>query len=153
MKNPVRTIVTCAMLALPALATAAKPVIEVYKTETCGCCEAWTEHLKEHGFSVKVNNVPNPGDYRQKFGIPAELGSCHTAKVGAYAIEGHVPASDIKRLLDSGAKARGLAVPEMPHGSPGMETGRSDPYDVLLVQPDGRTSVYKHYQGKPERKN
>ena len=137
------------MLGLPAIAAAAKPVIEVYKSPTCGCCQAWADHLKENGFTVKVNNVPDTATYRQKFGIPAELGSCHTAKVGAYAIEGHVPASDIKRLLDSRAKARGLAVPEMPHGSPGMETGRNDSYDVLLIGPDGRTKVFKHYAGKP----
>lgn len=151
MRKQLRTIITCAVLGLPALATAAKPVVEVYKTETCGCCQAWVDHLKENGFAVKVNNVADTASYRQKFGIPAELGSCHTAKVGAYAIEGHVPASDIKRLLDSRAKARGLAVPEMPHGSPGMETGRNDPYDVLLVGPDGGTKVYKHYAGKPAR--
>jgi hypothetical protein len=149
MLRSVRTIASAVLLTLPILASAAMPVIEVFKSETCGCCEAWTDHLKAHGFKVKVTNVGNPSDYRQKFGIPAELGSCHTAKIGSYAIEGHVPASDIKRLLASGVKARALAVPAMPHGSPGMETGRSDPYDVLLVQPDGRTTVYKHYSGKP----
>lgn len=143
-----RTIVSTVLLAVPALASAAMPVIEVFKSETCGCCEAWTKHLKEHGFTVKVNNVSNPSDYRQKFGIPTELGSCHTAKVAGYAIEGHVPASEIKRLVASGVKARGLAVPAMPLGSPGMEAGRSDPYDVFLVAPDGRATVYKHYTGK-----
>ena len=152
MKMTFRTIAACTMLALPALATAAKPVIEVFKTETCGCCEAWTEHLKENGFTVKVSNVADTASYRQKFGIAPEFGSCHTAKIGAYAIEGHVPASDIKRLIKSGVKARALAVPAMPHGSPGMETGRHDPYDVLLIQPDGRTSVYKHYPGKAASK-
>ncbi len=153
MRLQLRTVALCALLALPALATAAKPVIEVYKSATCGCCQAWADHLKENGFTVKVNNVADTATYRQKFGIPAELGSCHTAKVGGYAIEGHVPASDIKRLLAARAKARGLAVPEMPHGSPGMETGRTDPYDVLLIEPDGRTKVYQHYAGKPARSN
>ena len=148
MRHTFRTIASAVLLTLPALACEALPAIEVFKSETCGCCEDWPKHLKEHGFTVKTSNVSNPADYRQKFGIPGELGSCHTAKIGAYAIEGHVPASDIKRLVKSGVKARGLAVPGMPHGSPGMETGRSDPYDVLLIGPDGRTSVYKHYSGK-----
>lgn len=143
-----RTIASAVLLAAPALASAAMPVIEVFKSESCGCCEAWTKHLKEHGFMVTVNNVANPSDYRQKFGIPTALGSCHTAKVAGYAIEGHVPASEIKRLVESGVKARGLAVPAMPLGSPGMEAGRSDPYDVFLVQPDGRATVYKHYSGE-----
>ena len=148
MQHSVRTMAFAVLLALPAAASAAMPVIEVFKSATCGCCEDWTKHLTEHGFTVKTSNVSDPSDYRQKFGIPSELGSCHTAKIGAYAIEGHVPASQIKRLVKSGVKARGLAVPGMPHGSPGMDTGRSDPCDVLLIQPDGRTTVYKHYSGK-----
>lgn len=142
-----RLFVAAAALVVPALASAALPVIEVFKSATCGCCEEWVKHLKANGMSVKVSDVANPGDYRQKFGIAQDLGSCHTAKIGKYAIEGHVPASDIKRLLASGVKARGLAVPGMPAGSPGMETGRTDPYDVLLIKPDGRTAVYKHYTG------
>lgn len=143
-----RTFASAVLLAVPALASAAMPVIEVFKSESCGCCEAWTKHLKEHGFTVKVNNVASPSDYRQKSGIPSTLGSCHTAKVAGYAIEGHVPANEIKRLVASGVKARGLAVPAMPLGSPGMEAARSDPYDVFLVEPDGRSIVYKHYSGK-----
>lgn len=148
MIRSIQTIASVVLLAVPAFASAAMLVIEVFKSESCGCCEAWTKHLKENGFTVKVNNVPNPSDYREKFGIPTALGSCHTAKVAGYAIEGHVPASEIKRLVSSGVKARGLAVPAMPLGSPGMEAGRSDPYDVFLVQPNGRTTVYKHYSGR-----
>ena len=144
----IRTIAS-GLLLLPALASAAAPVIDVYKTASCGCCEEWTKHLKENGFSVKAHNVDDTAGYRQKFGIPAQFGSCHTATVAGYVIEGHVPASDIKRLLASRAKARGLAVPGMPAGSPGMEGGRSDPYDVLLVQADGRTSVYQHHSAAP----
>jgi hypothetical protein len=143
-----RTIASAVLLFAPALASAAMPVIEVFKSESCGCGEAWTKHLKERGFTVKVNNVANPSDYREKFGIPSALGSCHTAKVAGYAIEGHVPANDIKRLVASGVKARGLAVPVLPLGSPGMEAARSAPYDVFLVAPDGRATVYKHYSGK-----
>jgi hypothetical protein len=133
-----------AMLGLPLAALAAAPVIEVYKSASCGCCGGWVKHLEQNGFTVKAHNVDNPSDYRQKFGIPAQLGSCHTAKVAGYALEGHVPASDIKRLLATRPKATGLAVPGMPMGSPGMEGADKDAYDVLLVK-DGKTTVYKHY--------
>lgn len=137
--------IAAAMLGLPLAAHAAQPVIEVYKSASCGCCGEWVKHLEENGFKVKAHNVDNPSDYRQKFGIPAELGSCHSAKVAGYALEGHVPASDIKRLLASRPKATGLAVPAMPMGSPGMEGPRKDAYDVLLVK-DGKSTVYKHYK-------
>ena len=134
-------------LLTPLLADAA-PVVEVYKSASCECCTDWVKHLEKNGFSVTARNVTNPTDYRERFGMPNELGSCHTALVGGYAIEGHVPASEIKRLLQERPKAKGLAVPSMPLGSPGMEGRRSDPYDVLLVQPDGKYSVYRHYEEK-----
>lgn len=134
-----------ASVAMPLLAMAAAPVIEIFKTESCGCCGAWVEHLKANGFATRVVNVDNPSDYRERGGIPNELGSCHTGMVQGYAIEGHVPASDIKRLLATKPKARGLAVPGMPLGSPGMEGPRKDPFDVLLVDAKGRSSVFKHY--------
>ena len=130
---------------LPVAALAAAPVIDVFKNEYCGCCEAWVEHLKKNGFKTRVKNVDDPSDYRARGGIPEALGSCHTGMVEGYAIEGHVPASEIKRLLAEKPKAKGLAVPAMPLGSPGMEGPRKDPYDVLLVHAGGRTSVYKHY--------
>jgi hypothetical protein len=132
-------------LAIPLLASAAAPIIEVYKSASCGCCEKWVMHLRANGLKVNTHNVDNPSDYREKAGMPNELGSCHTGVVRGYAIEGHVPASEIKRLLAEKPKAKGLAVPAMPLGSPGMEGPRKDPYDVLLVQANGRTSVYKHY--------
>lgn len=138
-------LLAAALIGLPALATAAKPVVEVYKTASCGCCKGWVKHLEQNGFAVKAHDVANPGDYREKFGIPQELGSCHSAKVGGYALEGHVPATEIKRLLSSKPKAAGLAVPAMPLGSPGMEGPRSDPYDVLLVGKDGKATVFKRY--------
>jgi hypothetical protein len=144
-----RRVLLQAMLAsavgVPLFAAAATPVVEVYKSEGCGCCEGWVEHLKANGFNAK--NVANPSEYREKFGIPHELGSCHTGLVQGYVLEGHVPASEIRRLLTERPKAIGLAVPSMPLGSPGMEGNRSDPYDVLLVQADGRRSIYKHYNG------
>lgn len=132
-------------LAIPLLVHAAVPVIAVYKSASCGCCTEWVRHLSAHGFTVKASDVANPSDWREQAGIPNALGSCHTALVQGYAIEGHVPASDIKRLLAEKPKAIGLAVPAMPLGSPGMEGARKDPFDVLLVQANGRTAVYKHY--------
>jgi hypothetical protein len=126
---------------------AAAPVVDVYKSASCGCCTAWIEHLQKNGFTVRAHDVANAPAYRAKFGIPDELGSCHTGMVDGYALEGHVPAREIKRLLAQRTKAIGLAVPGMPQGSPGMETGRSDPYDVVLVQANGRHLVYQHYNG------
>lgn len=143
--NRLSRFILAGALGFPLVASAALPVIDVYKTAQCGCCSEWVEHLKANGFTVKAVNVENPSDYREKAGIPDQLGSCHTGMVKGYAIEGHVPAADIKRLLEHKPKARGLAVPAMPLGSPGMEGPRKDPYDVLLVGPNGRTTVYKHY--------
>jgi hypothetical protein len=146
----IRKILTSAALVgalgIPVLAHAASPVINVYKSEYCGCCVEWVKHLKANGFTVNSKNVENPSDYREKGGIPNALGSCHTGMVGGYAIEGHVPASEIKRLLKEKPAAKGLAVPAMPMGAPGMEGPRKDPFDVLLVQANGRTAVYKHYK-------
>lgn len=119
--------------------------IDVYKSATCGCCGDWVKHLQKNGFTVNARDVANPSDYRDKFGIPQELGSCHTGMVMGYALEGHVPASEIKRLLAEKPKAIGLAVPAMPMGSPGMEGHRNDPYDVFLVMAGGKRKVYRHY--------
>ncbi|MFN3791496.1 MULTISPECIES: DUF411 domain-containing protein [Massilia] len=145
MKRLLRQTALAAALCTPLFAMAAAPVVEVFKSESCGCCAAWVDHLKANGFATKVSNVANPSDYRERGGIPNELGSCHTAMVRGYAIEGHVPADDIKRLLAERPKAKGLAVPAMPLGSPGMEGPRKDPFDVLLVQANGKTKVFKHY--------
>lgn len=102
-------------------------------------------HLRANGFRVKSEDVSNPVTYRTQYGIPQEVGGCHTAVVEGYAIEGHVPAKEIKRLLAERPKARGLAVAGMPGGSPGMESSPSEPYDVMLVLPDGRYTVYARY--------
>ncbi len=141
----IRKTLLAAMLAMPVLAMAATPVINVYKSATCGCCEAWVKHLRDNGFKVEPHDVANPSDTREKMGMPDKFGSCHTAVVDGYAIEGHVPAADIKRLLASKPKAKGLAAPGMPLGSPGMEGPRRDAYDVYLVLPDGSARVYQHY--------
>jgi len=127
---------------------AAGPEITVYKTPTCGCCAKWVEHLKENGFSVTVHEVSNTAEYRQKYGVPENLRSCHTAVVGGYAIEGHVPVREIQRLLKTAPKAKGLAVPGMPSGSPGMEGARSDPYTVLLFDDKGETTAFQKYPAK-----
>lgn len=126
-------------------ARAAEPVIDVYKSATCGCCHLWVEHLRKSGFRVNAHDVANPSDYRKKFGVPDAFGSCHTGMIAGYALEGHVPAQDIRRLLAERPKAIGLAVPGMPLGSPGMEADRKDAFDVLLIQPDGGHKVYRHY--------
>lgn len=126
-------------------AQAAGPVVDVYKSEDCGCCTKWVKHLEAQGFTVKAQNVKSPMDYREQFGMPDKLGSCHSGMVQGYALEGHVPAAEMKRLLAEKPKAKGLAVPSMPMGSPGMEGSRKDAYDVLLVKADGSYSIYQHY--------
>jgi len=140
-----RNLAVAALIGLPLFAAAATQAVEVYKSATCGCCEEWVKHLRANGLHVNAHNVANPSDVREKMGMPDRLGSCHTAVIGGYAIEGHVPAAEIKRLLAEKPKAKGLAVPAMPPGSPGMEGPMHMPYDVLLVRADGSTSVYKHY--------
>ena len=128
----------------PALADTT-PVIEVYKSPTCGCCTAWVEHVREAGFTVEAQNVDQDALYafKDRLQIAPELAGCHTAVVDDYFIEGHVPASDIGRLLAERPVARGLTVPGMPMSSPGMGgPGAGDTFDTLLVGSDGSTSVF-----------
>jgi len=142
-----RTLLKTALAALlvPGAARAAAPAIQVFKTPSCGCCHAWVDHLRENGFTVKATDVEDTSPYRSKYKVPNELASCHTGVVAGYALEGHVPAADIKRLLAERPKAYGLAVPRMPMGSPGMEGDRKDPFDVILIRQDGKHAVYRHY--------
>ncbi len=119
--------------------------VTIYKNPSCGCCSKWVKHLEDNGFEASTHDVAQVDIYKEKFGLPHGLGSCHTAIVEGYLIEGHVPAQDIKRLLQERPQAKGLAVPGMPSGSPGMEGPRKDAYDVLLIKPDGTASVYSHY--------
>lgn len=130
------------------LMQAAPPKVTVYKTPTCGCCGKWVEHMKANGFQVVVHDVPSTADYRRRYGIPDRLQSCHTAIVNGYTIEGHVPANDVKRLLLKKPKARGIVVPGMPMGSPGMEGARKDSYSVILLGNNGEETVYQSYVGK-----
>ena len=134
---------------LPGAAQSRIPV-EVWKDPSCGCCKDWVAHMQANGFDVKVNETGNNG-VRAQLGIPTKFGSCHTAVVSGYALEGHVPASEVHRLLKERPRARGLAVPSMRVGSPGMDGpaygGRSGAYDVLLLSADGRSAtVYRHYE-------
>jgi hypothetical protein len=132
---------------LPAFARQVLPPVHVFKTPTCGCCGAWIDHMKAAGFAVTVTEVDDTSAARQQHGLPDKFGSCHTAVVAGYVVEGHVPASDVKKLLAMKPVAIGLAVPGMPVGSPGMEMGaRKDPYQVLLVTRDGRASVFSTYR-------
>jgi hypothetical protein len=125
----------------------AAPVLTVYKSPTCGCCKNWVEHVKEAGFTVEVHDVNNMSDIKADAGVPASAQSCHTAIVGGYAIEGHVPAATIQRLLREKPAVAGVAVPGMPVGSPGMEVPGepADKYDVLAFKADGSTSVYESH--------
>lgn len=123
-------------------ATPGVPQVTVYKTPTCGCCEGWVDHLRENGFSVIVHDQNDLSAVKAANGITPQLESCHTAVIEGYVIEGHVPADLIARLLNERPEIAGLAVPGMPGGSPGMESSPKEPYQVLAVGKDGRTSVY-----------
>ena len=130
-----------------ALAAGAAQSIHVYKTPTCGCCTDWVKHLEENGFEVEVTETNNLNPIKADAGLTPALASCHTAFIGDYVIEGHVPASDIQRLLAEAPKATGLSVPGMPMGSPGMEIGnRKDHYKVILFNDAGQTRVFAEYQ-------
>ncbi len=122
-------------------------VIQVFKAATCGCCGEWIKHLEEYGFTVDVRDMPNMMAVKAELGMPGELGSCHTARIAGYLIEGHVPARDIQQMLLERPDIAGLAVPGMPIGSPGMEIeGRAaDNYDVLAFDAQGQTRVYNSY--------
>lgn len=153
MKMSKRQLILASILAFYLVITthfvSANGTVEVYKSPTCGCCEKWVDHLRDHGFTVNTHDVGNK-EARARAGISPTLGSCHTALIDGYAIEGHVPAQDIIRLLKERPKVVGIAVPDMPHGSPGMEGERNDPYDVLLIKEKGDTrdkaTVFNRYR-------
>lgn len=125
------------------VAVVALPPMTVYKDPNCGCCTEWVSHVRKAGFVVTVRDTADMSSVKASFGVPSALESCHTARVGAYAIEGHVPADLIQKLLREQPVARGLAVPGMPMGSPGMEQGsQKDAFDVVLFDKAGKTRVY-----------
>ena len=126
------------------------PLAIVHKTASCGCCGVWADHLKAAGFLVEIRDTDDMHPVKQRLGVPAGKASCHTAEIGGYVVEGHIPASDIKRLLEERPTARGLVLPGMPAGSPGMEMpdGYVQPYTVELVRTDGSTEPFaQHGQG------
>ena len=119
------------------------PAMTVYKTPTCGCCASWVEHMKAAGFKVQVQDMDDLTEIKQASGVPIPVRTCHTAVVGGYVIEGHVPADLVKKMLAEKPKATGIAVPGMPVGSPGMESGNQKAaYDVVLFDKTGKTTVY-----------
>lgn len=119
--------------------------VEIYPNPGCMCCAKWADHLEDNGFTVRLATDRHPADVKEEYGIEPDLHSCHTAIIGDYVIEGHVPAEAIKKLLAETPEATGLAVPDMPMGSPGMEGAYSDPYDVILFDGEGNQTVYARY--------
>lgn len=121
--------------------------LAVYKSPTCGCCDAWVEHMKAAGFQARITEVTDTASVRSAQGVPTAFASCHTAVIGGYFLEGHVPAQDVRRLLAEGPDALGLAVPAMPLGSPGMETpdGQREPYQTMLVLRGGGTRTFAEH--------
>lgn len=149
-----RTVLTWAGALLGAIPVAAFPVaplaIKVWKDPQCGCCKDWIAHMERDGFIVQALDEGNRAA-RSRLGLPARYGSCHTALIEGYVVEGHVPAADVRRLLTQRPEAMGLAVPGMPVGSPGMDGpaygGRRDAYQVLLVRKDESAQVFNTYEG------
>ena len=133
--------------ATPDATPVALPRMAVHRTPSCGCCSVWIEHMKDAGFEVDVHDMVDMGPVKERLGVPYTKGSCHTAEVGGYLIEGHIPAADIKRLLEERPDARGLVLPGMPLGSPGMEVpeGQQQPYTVELVRRDGTTEPFAQH--------
>jgi len=126
------------------LAAAPGPEVELYKSPTCGCCEKWVEHLRAAGFTVRIHDVDDVAPIKLENGLPPEVSSCHTAFIAGYVVEGHVPASDIRRLLAERPPVAGLAVPGMPVGAPGMEGANPVPYEVVSFGPEGVRAFSTH---------
>ena len=143
---------TFALTTSPSVGFAFPGALIVNRTETCGCYGVWIERMNSAGLRTEVNYVNEEifGSIKSQLGIPAELSSCHTATIGSYFIEGHVPAEDIFKLLTERPNARGLSVPGMPIGSPGMEMGNNkEPFDTLLVFENGKTRVFNSHAQPP----
>ncbi len=139
-----------AFSAKAASATGALPTIVVTKDPNCGCCTGWVDHVRAAGFVVDVVETPEVNRLKARLGVPQALASCHTAEIGGYVIEGHVPAGAIKRLLADRPQAKGLAVPGMPAGSPGMEVEGMEPdtYEVVLFGPSGHRTYARFTGGR-----
>lgn len=139
---PVCTAALLLALSIPAAAEPAE--VHVYKSPTCGCCEKWIDHLRAEGFRVRATDVADVSPIKAENGLPDGLAACHTAFVGGYLVEGHVPASDLRRLLAERPDVAGLAVPGMPIGSPGMEGPNPERYRVLSFGRDGVEVFAEH---------
>jgi hypothetical protein len=126
----------------------ALPVVDVYKSPTCGCCSKWVEHLRASGFTVRTTDTEDVASLKASHRVPRQVQSCHTALVDGYVIEGHVPATDVQRLLAERPVITGLTVPGMPVGSPGMEvaSGKTEPYDVVAFDKSGTTRVFASHR-------
>lgn len=146
MHRPIRLLLIAVLIAwlggCERSAQAEATEITVYKSPTCGCCNGWIDHLKAAGFSVAAHNRDDMAEIKHERGVPKALGSCHTAEVEGYVIEGHVPPGDIQRLLQTKPKVAGLAVPGMPIGSPGMEGPNPETYEVLEFKENGESAVF-----------
>jgi len=145
MKSVVRIALVLSLLVPAALAAPTLPAVTVYKSPSCGCCGKWVEHMKANGFPVTTIDTENVAAHKARLGVPLAMGSRHTAEVGGYLVEGHVPAADVKRLLAEKPRARGLVSPGMPASAPGMDDARKIPYEILLVGKDGKTSTYARH--------
>jgi hypothetical protein len=134
--------VRSASAAVPLRAAVARPPVTVYKDASCGCCRKWIEHMQAGGFTVDAHDSADMDALKDHYGVPSGVRSCHTALVGSYVVEGHVPAADVDRLLKEQPKVAGLSVPGMVVGSPGMEGSVSKPYTVLAFQKTGATTSF-----------
>ena len=135
-----------AYLQFGASASGDLPTVTVYKSPSCQCCSEWVAHMKDEGFEVEVQSKLRMRPVKKQVGLPSSLAACHTSVVGNYVVEGHVPAQDVKKLLREQPDVRGLSVPGMPVGSPGMERGsRVEPYKVVTFTPSGETTVFAQY--------
>jgi hypothetical protein len=144
-KSAILTAVLLALLSSAAWAADVLPTIKVYKTPTCGCCSKWVDHMKSSGFKVVTQDMNDVTPHKQRLGVPPGMGSCHTAEVAGYLIEGHVPAADVKRLLAEKPQAKGLVSPGMPQSAPGMDLPGKQPYEIFLVRQDGSTATYARH--------
>lgn len=145
MKPAIRAAAFLSLLAPAVWASDSLPTVDVYKSPTCGCCGKWVEHMKANGFKVVTHETNDVTPHKQRLGVPLAMGSCHTAEVGGYLVEGHVPVADVKRLLAEKPRARGLVSPGMPQSAPGMDNPKRIPYEVLLVRADGSTATYARH--------
>jgi len=145
MKSPICVAVFLTLVVPTAWAATALPTVTVYKSPSCGCCGKWVEHMKASGFPIVTHDTDAVATHKARLGVPMGMGSCHTAEVSGYLVEGHVPAGDVKRLLAEKPRAKGLVSPGMPQSAPGMDMPGNAPYEILLVEDDGKTATFARH--------